>query len=92
MPPTIFNRLAKGRPAAPQEKTKVDPAQKLLDWLQQHWTKPTISRRDISVIGLKSYLRGRESFQGETLDFLWFDEEPPSDVYFEALRADPGSS
>ena len=39
----------------------------------------------ISVIGLKSYLRGRESFQGETLDFLWFDEEPPSDVYFEAL-------
>jgi phage terminase large subunit-like protein len=39
----------------------------------------------ISTIGLKSYLRGRESFQGETLDFLWFDEEPPSDVYFEAL-------
>jgi hypothetical protein len=26
-----------------------------------------------SVIGVKSYLRGRESFQGETLDFLWFD-------------------
>jgi phage terminase large subunit-like protein len=39
----------------------------------------------ISTIGLKSYLRGRESFQGETLDFLWFDEEPPPDVYFEAL-------
>jgi len=39
----------------------------------------------VSTIGLKSYLRGRESFQGETLDFLWFDEEPPSDVYFEAL-------
>ena len=39
----------------------------------------------ISTIGLKSYLRGRESFQGETLDFLWFDEEPPVDVYFEAL-------
>ena len=31
----------------------------------------------ISTIGIKSYLRGRESFQGETLDFLWFDEEPP---------------
>src|SRR5215831_18520100 len=39
----------------------------------------------ISTIGIKSYLRGRESFQGETLDFLWFDEEPPPDVYFEAL-------
>jgi len=30
-----------------------------------------------STIGIKSYQRGRESFQGETLDFLWFDEEPP---------------
>src|SRR5262245_4171234 len=39
----------------------------------------------ISVIGLKSYLRGRESFQGETLDFVWLDEEPPQDVYFEVL-------
>jgi phage terminase large subunit-like protein len=39
----------------------------------------------ISTIGIKSYLRGRESFQGETLDFLWFDEEPPSDVYLEGL-------
>jgi len=39
----------------------------------------------ISTIGLKSYLRGRESFQGETLDFVWLDEEPPQDVYFEVL-------
>ena len=39
----------------------------------------------VSTIGLKSYLRGRESFQGETLDFVWLDEEPPSDLYFEML-------
>ena len=39
----------------------------------------------ISSIGLKSYLRGRESFQGETLDFVWLDEEPPFDVYTEVL-------
>jgi phage terminase large subunit-like protein len=39
----------------------------------------------ISAIGLKSYQRGRESFQGETLDYLWFDEEPPADIYTEGL-------
>jgi phage terminase large subunit-like protein len=39
----------------------------------------------VSTIGIKSYQRGRESFQGETLDFLWFDEEPPPDVYLEGL-------
>ena len=39
----------------------------------------------VSVIGLKSYQRGRESFQGETLDYIHFDEEPPFDVYTEGL-------
>jgi len=39
----------------------------------------------ISIIGLKSYQRGRESFQGETLDLAWCDEEPPADVYSEIL-------
>src|SRR5262245_12186961 len=29
----------------------------------------------ISIIGIKSYQRQRESFQGETLDYIWFDEE-----------------
>src|SRR5215471_5515357 len=28
-----------------------DPAQRLLDWLMQHWHKNTISRRDISNHG-----------------------------------------
>src|SRR5262249_1400329 len=36
-------------------------------------------------IGLKSYQRGRESFQGGTLDYLWFDEEPPADIFTEGL-------
>jgi hypothetical protein len=30
-----------------------------------------------SLIGLKTYASGREKFQGEILDFVWFDEEPP---------------
>jgi len=38
-----------------------------------------------SLIGLKSYATGREKFQGETLDWVWFDEEPPADIYTEGL-------
>ena len=37
----------------------------------------------ISVIGFKSCDQGREKFQGASLDFVWFDEEPPEDIYLE---------
>ncbi len=36
-----------------------------------------------SIIGFKSCDQGREKFQGASLDFVWFDEEPPADIYFE---------
>lgn len=39
----------------------------------------------MSQIRLKTYEQGREKFQGDTLDLIWFDEEPPLDVYLEAL-------
>jgi phage terminase large subunit-like protein len=39
----------------------------------------------VSHIALKSYEKGREKWQGETLDMLWFDEEPPHDIYIEGL-------
>ena len=38
-----------------------------------------------STLTFKSYEKGREKFQGETLDFGWLDEEPPEDVYMETL-------
>lgn len=37
----------------------------------------------ISTIGFKSCDQGREKFQGSSLDFVWFDEEPPKDIYEE---------
>ena len=37
----------------------------------------------VSKIGFKSCDQGREKFQGASLDFVWFDEEPPQDVYDE---------
>lgn len=38
-----------------------------------------------SVLGLKSYDQGRKAFQGTGKHVVWFDEEPPQDVYGEAL-------
>lgn len=38
-----------------------------------------------SVLGFKSCDQGREKFQGASLDFVWFDEEPPQDIYQECL-------
>jgi phage terminase large subunit-like protein len=39
----------------------------------------------ISRITLKTYDQGRERWQGDTLNYLWFDEEPPEDIYDEGL-------
>ncbi|RWF41622.1 MAG: terminase [Mesorhizobium sp.] len=38
-----------------------------------------------SILGFKSYEKGREKWQGPTLDGVWFDEEPPPDIYSEGL-------
>ncbi len=39
----------------------------------------------VSTLGFKSCDQGREKFQGSSLDFVWFDEEPPRDIYEECL-------
>lgn len=39
----------------------------------------------VSELGLKSYQQGRGSFEGTSRHVIWFDEEPPLDVYGEAL-------
>ena len=39
----------------------------------------------LSSIGFKSLDQGREKFQGASLDFVWFDEEPDKDVYEECV-------
>lgn len=40
---------------------------------------------DISSVQFKSYEKGREKWQGETIDFVWFDEEAGEDIYTEGL-------
>jgi phage terminase large subunit-like protein len=36
-----------------------------------------------STLLFKSYEQGRTKWQGDTIDLVWFDEEPPSDIYSE---------
>lgn len=47
----------------------------------------TITIRNVfggtSRIGFKSCDQGREKFQGTSLNWVWFDEEPPYDIYIE---------
>lgn len=38
-----------------------------------------------SVLTMASYDQGRTKWQADTLDFVWFDEEPPEDVYIEGI-------
>lgn len=38
-----------------------------------------------STLLFKSYEQGRAKWQGDTLNGVWFDEEPPSDIYVEGL-------
>lgn len=37
----------------------------------------------VSEVGFKSCDQGRAKFQGTSLDWVWFDEEPPEDIYLE---------
>lgn len=38
-----------------------------------------------STLLLKAYEQGRGKWQANTVEFVWFDEEPPEDVYFEGI-------
>ncbi len=38
-----------------------------------------------STLLFKAYEQGRAKWQGETLHGVWFDEEPPMDIYVEGL-------
>lgn len=39
----------------------------------------------INRVNIKTYDQGRERWQAETVEEIWLDEEPPEDIYFEAL-------
>nr|WP_245274453.1 terminase family protein [Mesorhizobium sp. L2C066B000] len=56
-----------------------------LDSIVVRWGGGGDVQADESVLSFKSYEKGREKWQGETLHGVWFDEEPPLDIYSEGL-------
>lgn len=57
----------------------------LLDNVQVKWGGGGDVQAGTSVIAFKAYEKGREKWQGPTIDGVWFDEEPPMDIYSEGL-------
>lgn len=40
---------------------------------------------EVSQITFKAYSDGREAWQAEELDWIWYDEEPPEEIYIEGI-------
>jgi len=41
--------------------------------------------RGQSYLAFRTYEQGRRKWQGETLDWIWYDEEPPPEIWTEGL-------
>lgn len=72
--------------------TGLIPFDHLLDWSRRQGVPDALdsvtvrhTSGGVSTLGFKSYDQGRTKWQGETLDLIWLDEEPPLEVYTEAL-------
>ena len=72
--------------------TGLIPHDTLADWSRRQGIPDAIdsvlirhASGGLSTLGFKSYDQGRAKWQGETLDLVWLDEEPPLDLYTEAL-------
>jgi hypothetical protein len=61
---SIFQRLAKTRPAPPvEEKTKPDHAQRMLDWLINKWTRESVSVSDLMTFGPRPRQNAEEALK-----------------------------
>ncbi len=86
-------RILLGEPAEPSQwGTGSIPGRKILRTTNARGIPNSVnsvvvkhsSGKGNSIIGFKNYEQGRTKWQGETLDFIWCDEEPPIDLYSEA--------
>ena len=57
----------------------------LLDNARVQWGGGGDVQSGESLVYFKAYEKGREKWQGPTIDAVWFDEEPPLAIYTEGL-------
>lgn len=63
---------------------------KSISWLRKGIIKEIQLTNGVSIV-FKSYEQGREKFQGAGVRLIWFDEEPPHDIWEECfVRVEAG--
>ncbi len=72
--------------------TGLIPGDDLADWARRQGAPDALDSVIVrhvsgehSTLGFKSYDQGRTKWQADTLDIVWFDEEPDQDIYSEGL-------
>lgn len=80
--PKLFDNGAAGQPSHPP----FIPDREIKSW---RVSDQVLVLKNGSVIGFKSADSGRAKFQGTDRDYVWFDEEPPLDVYEETVMRVP---
>lgn len=86
-------RLLLGNPETPEQwGTGSIPKDCVVDTVRHQGVPNAVSAiivkhecGDNSVCTMASYDQGRTKWQADTLDWAWFDEEPPQDVYMEGI-------
>lgn len=75
------------------------PKDCLIDWSRKNGVADALDSVTVkhvnggaSTFGFKSYDQGRAKWQANTVDWVWFDEEPPQDVYSEGITRTTATS
>lgn len=68
-----------------RDRTRAMGVPNLLDSVVVRWGGGGDVQASDSIIAFKAYEKGREKWQGPTVDGVWFDEEPDEDIYSEGL-------
>lgn len=88
-----IQRLMLGPPEVESDwGTGTVPAANLMDWSRRAGVADAVASftvrhidGGISSMQLATYDQGRTKWQADTVDGIWFDEEPPEDIYFEGM-------